>query len=96
MQRWIKKRGRTERHLQVTEMPPTKRCRITPWQVYLKEFGKSDGEYGGYPPVYYGFVIIEGKQAMETGQHSIGLQAVDIITYPVVIKKSYSTLPQMR
>lgn len=47
-QQWIKKKNRRVRHARAKDdgekvVPEAKQVKLTPWQVYMKEFGNSDG-----------------------------------------------------
>ena len=46
MQNWIKKRNFIKRHAKVTDLPSgsAKRVKLTPWQVFMQDFGKTEGK----------------------------------------------------
>ena len=49
-QTWIKKKNRHVKHSRPRndEVPATKWVKLTPWQAYMKDFGKIDGTFANY------------------------------------------------
>ena len=48
LKRWVKKRNYVRSHTSAKAdptLPPLKKMKLTPWQVFQKEYGESDGMY---------------------------------------------------
>ena len=65
-QRWIKKKNHRMKQTRTGDtnevIPEAKRVKLTPWQAYMKDFGKSDGMYRYfYVPINYLPAPLPGK-----------------------------------
>ena len=45
LKRWVKKRNYDRSHSSAKADPPLKKMKLTPWQVFQKDYGQSDGMY---------------------------------------------------
>ena len=71
-QRWIKKTNRRVRYTRPkNDVPASKRVKLTPWQVYMKDFGQTDGKfvhiYTQMQHTGYLSLLVEGKDIMKKG-----------------------------
>ena len=88
-QTWIKKKNRHVKHSRPRndEVPATKRVKLTPWQAYMKDFGKS------LPITLCSFIIVEGlmeKQTASRAYKSMSAAQKEELTKKCSDKATYS------